>query len=467
MTWVQSQLLSLNLGQLNDRPIVWSQHYGGIIMGCFVWLGAFSLFVLLRHYFHKILIQLGFIFLAMMLTGIITQSQTLPKPLPHQLYTSSQDLRHSFSKDKNVLLIILDTFQSDVFEEIVYRYPELKNQLGGFTYFKDFAGGFQATTPALPLILSGQYYTNQEPFQAFIQNAYAASSLPLSLKHQGFYVYLDCNQYILCSGEINDALIPKTQPRFISPAELITIYKPTLIRNFPSVFYWAYQQTKSEISQAADLDFTPKDNSYDYYLHDQNLLASFLDQAAVNSREPAFRFFHFTAPHPPLYLNAKGQYELQPDTREGQINHSLGALHLALSLIDHLKKLKVYDQTLIILMSDHGYGPLGYKVDPQSPLIQDPVISAALPLLLVKPFNAHNPYHVDITPTAQATLSQDIINYLESKKDFSLTQTNPRHFYYYNWNEDHEPDYLPPLTHYVIEGHIRDQNAWEMVSTKL
>jgi hypothetical protein len=45
-----------------------------------------------------------------------------------------------FSTTKNVLVVLTDSFQSDLFAEIVAAKPELRAELDGFTYFPDTVG---------------------------------------------------------------------------------------------------------------------------------------------------------------------------------------------------------------------------------------------------------------------------------------------------------------------------------------
>ncbi|NNC00666.1 hypothetical protein HI113_43165, partial [Corallococcus exiguus] len=62
------------------------------------------------------------------------------------------------STRKNVIVILLDTLQADVFEQVMRRDPDLRRQFTGFTLFNNATGHFPYTAMSVPAILTGEPY---------------------------------------------------------------------------------------------------------------------------------------------------------------------------------------------------------------------------------------------------------------------------------------------------------------------
>ncbi|NIO41951.1 MAG: hypothetical protein GTO41_18350, partial [Burkholderiales bacterium] len=68
-----------------------------------------------------------------------------------------------FSTEQNVVHIVMDGFQSDIFSEIIEdpENSDLKKQLQGFTVFRDNLGAFPYTQVSIPAYLSSKLYRNE------------------------------------------------------------------------------------------------------------------------------------------------------------------------------------------------------------------------------------------------------------------------------------------------------------------
>ena len=64
---------------------------------------------------------------------------------------------YQFSATRNVIHIVLDEFQSDVFDDIFQQdRPSLDRQFSGFQYFADHAGSFPTTSFSMPAMLAAR-----------------------------------------------------------------------------------------------------------------------------------------------------------------------------------------------------------------------------------------------------------------------------------------------------------------------
>ena len=79
---------------------------------------------------------------------------------------------HGFSSQKNVIHLIMDAFQSDLFEEMIDQDPDYyAKSLEGFTFFKETTGAFATTFVSVPAFLSGQIYENNGLMKDFVKES--------------------------------------------------------------------------------------------------------------------------------------------------------------------------------------------------------------------------------------------------------------------------------------------------------
>ena len=119
--------------------------------------------------------------------------------------------------------------------------------------------------------------------------------------------------------------------------------------------------------------------------------------ASVQSGQPAFRFYHLRGVHSPWLLDEDLKIRRLPKNRGGYKRQAVATIKIVSRFLQKLKNLGVYDQSLIIVSADHGWGEIGIH----NPAIGRPVsddffdddifLSRALPLLMIKPVAAQGP----------------------------------------------------------------------------
>ena len=94
-----------------------------------------------------------------------------------------------FSSERNVIHIVLDEFQTDVF---VAMLEEDGGSLGrtftGFTFFADHLGAFPSTSLSMPAMLTGKEFRNEQPVPEFVRQAFSEGSIFASLNRAGYAI---------------------------------------------------------------------------------------------------------------------------------------------------------------------------------------------------------------------------------------------------------------------------------------
>ncbi|NSW92672.1 MAG: sulfatase-like hydrolase/transferase, partial [Firmicutes bacterium] len=190
LLWLQGNILVWNYGVLDGKEIPWNNYkiYGFIDTA--VWLVVVTFTFIKSNFIYNLIkkISIGLILIQIVSTAVVWYQA--PEQPEWKRYALSEESKYNFSSEKNVIILVLDTFQTDIFQELINEHPEYSNTFQGFTYFRNAVGGFPTTYPSIPLILTGQYYDNSVPIQEFIKKAYSNSSIPLILNQNGYQVEL-------------------------------------------------------------------------------------------------------------------------------------------------------------------------------------------------------------------------------------------------------------------------------------
>jgi len=187
--FVQQNVLVWNYGILNGEKINFSSNHLRGVIDILVWLvGIISLIKFRKRILEKsgTIITFAGIATSLLLANILFSSGADTKT---ESYSITEEEKFSFSKDRNIILFVLDGFQSDLFWEIYDSDPRLLSELTGFTFYPNTSSVFAKTYPTIPLLLTGKRYQKKESIREFIQNVYD-DSLPSQLIDKGWDVRL-------------------------------------------------------------------------------------------------------------------------------------------------------------------------------------------------------------------------------------------------------------------------------------
>lgn len=468
LVWIQINLFSWHYGALNGGPIPWSEISIGIIDISF-WIFILSLAILKARLFYKWIPHLtSFLFI---LQAVFASYYTII-PTQEALYKSftlDTANTYSFSSKQNVIILLLDTFQSDIFHEIIEKDPTHKTNLKGFTYFPDTVGGYATTDASVPLILTGKYYKNEQSLPSFIKENYLQNSLPKILREQGFNISLPANVLNYCDTSICSNYRQRSFGDEIH--NLVPLLGLSIFHDLPyfgkEIFYEQYPAFF--VSLIAQFGLT---NNIDF-MH-------YIDSIAQNNAtSPTFKFFHLQGVHQPYTLNEKLQYERMLYTRLNYVRQSEASLKIAENFLLYLQKEGLYDSSMVVILGDHGGGIPSVKRN-SSPIndskfedVSEVIQRAANPLLLIKkPFSdkdfSSSTVEASLGDVAQTILSTlEISNNLDGYNLFeqsTIPASRARYFRFFTWGEesakDHLPYYLPTMREFLVQGPISIESSW-------
>ena len=252
----------------------------------------------------------------------------------------------TYSSQRNTLIVLMDTFQGDVFAEILAEDKDLARQFDGFVYYANITSTSPYTLAAIPAIYSGRLYGGG-PLGEFYREAYRnsifsdARQAGYTSSLYGYYIF-DCpadtcvELPVLLKGLVRTIL-----------ASYLGLIDYGLMRVSPvSLHPHIYQDGLGSLKRLTSTHRT---------IDSLHGLDVFIDRSRVDDMPPTFKFVHIMNTHSPINMNE--ECRLDPDRERTRLNYRIQArcgIDVFLRLLASLKRSSIYDGSLLVLLSDHG-----------------------------------------------------------------------------------------------------------------
>ncbi len=406
---------------------------------------------------------------------------------------------HKFSKTgTNIVFFIADMFNGNYIGRLIEKNPEYKEKLSGFTWYPDCLSVSAATISSLPAMLAGYDYiplkliNNDKTGREELKEA-AKYFFP-KVKAAGYKVTVT-NPHIFFKEETGDDVYLEQSSRFInywkkengfslrkdnsgiaSLLILVSIFNSSPNNLKYSIYDdsgWLGLRNKEYIKAARE--YAIKELAY------INLLPEI---SSIDGREKVFFYIHNRLTHFPYGIDESGNvitgknknYSInkKQDIRDtGKDSKDLAyysakkTIDILLNWFDWMKANGVYDNTLIMIVSDHGN--LSNDSDLNIKNVPSSHFSRSNSLLLIKDFNAAGLLNIDKSYISSA----DILSILESESDISFEGTkDPRlikekrkriYSYFLGNTQQFTEQKTIKIKHYSVTGSIFDSNSWEEI----
>lgn len=193
LTWIQGNLPVWDYGPLDGRHIAWLEGLWKGVIDLSLWV-----IVLVCAYavprFRSVVFQAALATLLIQAVGIAVTGLPRADELLFRGFTASdptgRDAIVRFSADRNVLHVVMDGFQSDIFRDILNDEggDDLEEQLYGFTFFRDNMGVYPYTQMTVPALLSGKIYRNRIPAEDFISRTVRGKTILSAAAGAGYAI---------------------------------------------------------------------------------------------------------------------------------------------------------------------------------------------------------------------------------------------------------------------------------------
>lgn len=446
--YIQGNFIPRKYGVLDGSDILWGEYKtyadASIILGilCIVLCIIFS-FTKIKKYIFKIGKYLCLFVLLIQVITIITLvfQHGLSGKTKGNIITQKDLL--SVSKDQNVIVFLLDSYDESVFEELVNSDNENQKEIfENFTSYKDTLSTYPTTKCGVPYILTGEWYQNAEPYEDYIKRTSTESVL---------YKQLSSNNY-----EINmytEPLYVNEDPSLYENVE-VGNYKIGKYRDFTNKLFTlvAFNYMPHQLKKFFCLDtgafdgLKAADTEDDVYLTDNIKFVNNLDNEGVHVSKTGklFKFYHLDGIHGPYTF---GKSLIEDGQTYSAIDEASGNSEILKKYFEQLKKAGVYDSSTIVILADHG----------NHDYCQNPIF-------LIKNANETHEFQVSDAKMSYEYLNsvwEALIKGKTVDEDFIKKCTEGkeyRRFLYYNWDDAWNREYMPGMEEMECKGDASDSS---------
>ncbi len=445
-TYIQGNFLIKNLPPLDGTAINWENYTILRTEDLILWGIALLIVVLMCVFLKKDLFSRTVMYLSGGLTlmllitavSVVLTSGALQERARYQI---GGDNEFVMSDEQNFVILVLDTVDSRTFAELLETHPEYASEFQDFTYFENTVGAYSCTERAVPYILSGEWYENDEPFEDYMRRMYRESPLFQTLQERGyrmeFYdveLYLDDEIAQMFSNVYRVDFELSSYTRFAKPLLKLVGFR-----------YAPFELKKKCIFKMAAFDElikvenAPEELSFS---QDDHIFKSRLDQRGINEQDTKakFQFIHLNGAHVPFIYDENMNII---DEKEGTYEQTMQAvISGAGNYVEKLRQSGAYDNTVLIIMADHGYNGSLDENGEEAWMRQ-------CPLLLIKGIGeTHDTMQISQAPVSFEDLQEAYTCLLDGKQsdaafDWKEGDVRERRFLKYSFlDEDHMQEYM-------------------------
>ena len=304
-------------------------------------------------------------------------------------YFSTNKELQDYSSDKNFLMFVVDTVDGDVFEQLVNETPEYQEALRDFTYYSNTMSGYAYTELSMSQFLTGQWYEGDVPFETYCTKALNESPFLADLQNRDYRMgfYFGYNFFDKNSGPdrfVNLSL--RTSEITTHPAFWRVILRMSCVKNAPFDFKrlgYGLPEKLNGLIQKGPVDF---ENRFEI---DNAAFWNYCQTTPVTTTgsDKVFKYIHLDGAHPAFLYGP--HLEKVAGTEQATYPNSVGScLYVIENYLNMLRENDCYDNTAILILSDHGYGENGTDEGRQHSI------------LLAKGFGEHHDYAVNEAPVS-------------------------------------------------------------------
>ena len=400
---LQGSVLYQDQGSFNGLPYDWRSNLSRIIQNAVIWLLLIGGCVFCTQKWKRKSAEVFSVGSALLLAfllvtvGILITSSKKEYLQRGETFVSDRDLL-TVSQSANVIVLVPDMFDSSYMESILATDPDIAETFRDFTWYRNATACFGATNYSLGSFLSGGLMLNQQPSYRETLNAnYETDILFPTLLENGWSVGIYTEGKFIprkLAAETCNCLNGQAVITDI-PAFLSAIYRMAACTCAPDAlrpFVWL---TGNEF----DGLYTMKDAAAEPYTISNSRFYKLLGTRKMEvTQQPCFRMIHLYGAHYP-YISDEALNPIPPSySDENAVRAAKGVLKMTELYLEHLKENGFYDNSLVIIMADHGYSVDGGLTNP---------------LLMIKPAGERKEFSVSDAPASHEDLQKTILNALK------------------------------------------------------
>lgn len=389
-TYFQGNFLAGALPPLDGTMIDWSGFKTQNMITAALWFAYAALIVIVAVKFTlkkavKIFTIASMVIFIMLTVSLLTEMISWNSFKSKSTIVATNNNFNKISTDKNFVIMLNDAVASVDFGEVLDENPEYKEIFEDFTYYPDTLSCYPCTRDELPLVLGGELNKNETDFKSFASEAYNNSPLFSELAERGYTIDL-YEPELVWYGNSNFDIQNST----VSGNCRLTlkIYLPQAAK------YIQYKYLPYFLKRYSAIETMNFNGAVENYVYDSRTLYSIINENPTLDKtdKSSFKFIHTEGAHIPF------GYDKDLNIIDGYTTYSVKVesnITLLKAYLERLKANGTYDNTVIIIMSDHGNTNLNSSTD---------MLVRANPMFMVKGIGEHHKFTVSQKPLSHLDL---------------------------------------------------------------
>jgi hypothetical protein len=409
LLWIQSNVFAWKFGVLDGSDIEWSKFRFNMLLEVFCYVTVIVCIIRCRRWFSNYTIRLASIVIATQIIAMLFSSyNVIENAVLCRTYSDNKiSWKNSewtlnglfdYSDDTDVHLLILDEFGASIFDKLLEDEPLVSETFHDFTYFNNCLCDVPATAYCIPQITTscevpdevknpaankqssisasdkktgtrkilGMNEIADNAYSEFLNDAYARPFTLFDMLSRNGYTCSVCTADPTSIAwnpnhlsNIRRAKMFNEQSFLDNLMSMSQLIELTLFRSVPTFFksycYNNFGTIRNKLSSynpnASDRVFIP---AYQVYEDEEVYEKIKSTPRAFTPNQKQFKYFHLSGCHPHFRLNkfAKVEKSTRADTVMCQ---GIGVTRIVHDYLAKLKETNSYDNSLIIVMSDHGF----------------------------------------------------------------------------------------------------------------
>lgn len=323
----------------------------------------------------------------------------------------------AFSTNRNVIVISIDSAPADLAAKIMQEDVMLRNHFPGFIEFRNNIGMHDCTTRGTPAFVTGSYLEKDTTLAENEASFWGDNSAVKDYLDAGYNLFVRMgagksytNRRTFVYSDKSSAAESKwCLFRYTNDTPYITLFDVVCFRIVP------YRRKLSVINKAIWRGDRYKGNGLNM-VYREWLAYPFLKKAEIlkEANDKCFCLLHTEGVHVPIVKGRHGEDYIGDANSREAIEASLHyILELVADLMDSFRNNQIYDNSMIVLSTDHG-------------IVRDPKSA----LLWVKPLNSTAPFDSNSAPTSHSKiaklLKESVTRNLTSKQVIDILSQKER-----------------------------------------
>ncbi len=454
VSYIQGNYMNGKIPVLDGTPVEWNNFTKENIKTFIMWaivvaIVAFAAKKLKGNKFYTFVGVISVFIFAMLATSlfVVFYSKGADKKQNSNVFINSSDMLE-MSENKNFVILVLDCVDAVDMNQVLAENPQYAEVFEDFTYYTNTMGAYPYTSHAIPFILTGQWFEHDESYEEYCTDAYLNSPLFAELEQRGYSMDIYDKELADITYVDRFDSVYKTNQDNIDYWKFAKLELKT--SGYTYLPYFMKRLSTYDTADFKDVFTVDADNAADFEsFSDVNyVFYDRLKRGEVTTKEQnAFKFIHIEGAHAPFRYNENVEV-IDNATYNTNIQ---SAITITDEYLTKLKESGVYDNSVIIVMADHGYeGSKGQGLDRQNPI------------LMVKGFGESHEFKTDDAPISFVDLQDAYVKLLDGAMGDDIFE--------YKEGDERERRYIlfalrdkDHMYEYIQTGHASDSST--MVKT--